>query len=84
MSGGREEDFDDDSLEVGELLYQLVRDAPDTYAALAALPLGEWRELHGWLLRNYQENAVTGYVLGIQFTDAAKRIMNTADKGGEA
>ena len=79
----RDDEFEDDAPELGELLYQVVRDAPDMEAAIAALPLAEWRELHGWLLRHYQENAVSGHMLGIQFVDAGKRIMNTTDKGGE-
>lgn len=47
----RDDEFEDDAPELGELLYQVVRDAPDMEAAIAALPLAEWRELHGWLLR---------------------------------
>ena len=68
-------EWDDEAPEAGERLFEIVRDAPDMAQALAALPLAEWRTLHGWLLRNYCENAVTGVVLGMQFVDAAVRLM---------
>ena len=55
-------------------IFQAVCNAPDLCAAVAELPLKEWRKLHSFLLQRYDENGVTGQVLGVVLVDAANRL----------
>jgi hypothetical protein len=75
----------DEAPEPGALIYEAMLSAPDVRQALRELPVTELRSLYGWLLRNYQENAVSGMVLGELLVAAAEKIlMKDENEGGEA
>lgn len=57
-----------------EEIYQAVLDAPDTQAAIASLSLCHWRMLYGHLLRTYDENGVSGEILGRMMVEGAARL----------
>lgn len=58
----------------GGEIYLAVCAAPDTGAAIAALPWAERHALYGHVLQTYCENAVSGMILGVLSVDAAKRL----------
>ncbi len=58
----------------GKKIFHELCDAPDLVAAVAALPLAEWQELYGFLLRNYDENGVTGEVFGVALVISGERL----------
>lgn len=57
----------------GKEIFQAVCNAPDLRAALTELPPKHWARLYSYLLRCYDENGVTGQVLGIMLFEGAQR-----------
>ena len=62
----------------GKAIFAAVCDAPDAEAAVAGLPLKQWRRLYSYLLRTCSENGVSGHVLSLMLVNAAARL--TADE----
>lgn len=59
--------------ERGYNVFRIVCDAADTEACVRALESYAWRDLYGYLLRNYSENGISGQVLGLMLVEGAAR-----------
>lgn len=57
----------------GKGIFQAVCDAPEAKAAVASLKPKHWQQLYSYLLLSYEENGVSGEVLGIMLVEGARR-----------
>lgn len=57
----------------GRNVFLVVCEAEDAAECVRALEPWAWRDLYSWLLRNYEENGITGTVLGLMLVEGARR-----------
>ena len=57
----------------GKEIFQAVCDAPNTEQAVMALEPKPWLRLYSYLLQSYDENGVSGKILGLMLVEGARR-----------
>lgn len=57
----------------GKACFQAVCDAPDLETAVRELSPKHWARLYSYLLQTYEENGVSGQVLGLMLVEGARR-----------
>lgn len=72
-------------IERGENVFRAVCAAADTADFIARLQPYAWSDLYSWLLQNYEENGISGQVLGMILLEGTRRYAAMAAKemGGE-
>lgn len=64
----------------GKAIFQAVCGAPDLELALKELPAKDYIRLYSYLLQSYEENGVSGQVLGLLLVEGTRRYVGEALK----
>lgn len=67
----------------GKEIFHAVCDAPDLEAAVKELPMKQWARLYAYLLQTYDENGVSGQILGLMLFEGARRYAGAAAFGAK-
>jgi hypothetical protein len=68
----------------GAKIFHAVAQTPDPELAVAALSPKRWLKLYAHLLRNYDENLLSGRILGLMLVDGARRYAAAQAKRNKA
>lgn len=73
----------------GRNVFLVVCEAADAAECVRLLEPWAWRDLYSYLLRNYEENGISGQVLGMMLVEGAARyargleVPATFEEGGK-
>lgn len=65
----------------GKAIFRAVCAAPDLERAVAELPPRDYTRLYSYLLQSYEENGVTGQVLGLMLVEGTRRYVGAMQWG---
>ena len=67
----------------GKTIFQAVCDAPNLVQAIKELPAKDYARLYSYLLQSYEENGVSGQVLGIMLVEGTRRYVGAMSWGAK-
>jgi hypothetical protein len=70
-------------MSAGKAIFRALCDARDLEQALRELPAKDYARLYAYLLQSYQENGVSGHVLGMMLVEGARRYVGAMNWGAK-